>query len=116
MHRQEMVNIGQSRLDAACEGFIIRRAQEWIKPDQTMTIPFQARHLAPQEIDVAAIPAIANDEHHCPSTQHPPAPFVIKGLQRFTNTRAARPIVDDQSYVFQRLVKIADLKRSRDTS
>src|SRR6185503_4830400 len=112
MHRQEVMNVRQSRLDAARERLVIRRAQEGVQPDQTMTVTLQARHLTFEEFDITAVPTIADDQHHRASTEDAASPVEVEGFKRFANTRAARPIMNQQTYLFQCQVKVTDLQRA----
>src|ERR1041385_4056965 len=114
MHWQEIINVRQRCLDATSERFVISSAKQGIEPDQTMTVPLQAPHLALEQLHVATIPAVADDEHHRAASEYAPPPIEINGLERFTDARTARPIMDEQSHIFERYIKVTDLKRAGD--
>ena len=81
MHWQKMINVWQGCLDPAREWFAIRRAEQWIKPDQTMAVTFQ-------QIHIAAIPAITDDQYHCTATEYASSSFklLLKEAQARTSS------------------------------
>src|SRR5262245_21381060 len=58
VHRQEIVDEGECRLHPARQRLIVRRPEQGIEPDETMTAPLQPGDLAGEEMRLAAIPAI----------------------------------------------------------
>src|SRR5258706_1747693 len=79
-----------------------------------ITAALQAIHFKRKQIYIAAIPAVADDKHDRAASQDAASPVKVKGLQRVTDARAARPIVDEQAHVFQSQVQVTDLKRTCD--
>src|SRR3972149_3681821 len=114
MHWQKIVNMREGGLNAARERFVIRRAEQWIQPDEAIAIPLQARHLTFKKFNIAPVPAVTNDQHDCAASQHASPPVKVEHLKRLADARAARPIVDEIAHVFQSQVQVTDLKRTRD--
>ncbi len=71
-----------------------------------MAAALQPGDLMGQQLRIAAIPAIADQQHHSASTQYTPGPIVIKILQRGANARAAGPILDCQRNFFHGFVYV----------
>ncbi len=73
----------------------------------------QAIHLHLQHTRLAAIPAIANDQHHSATPQHPPGPLLVKEVQRIAYPCSARPVLHRLGNVAHRIINIAPLELAR---
>src|SRR5688500_11254427 len=70
MNWQEIVNVGQCSLYATRQWFIAWRAKQRVQPDETMTVALQARHFTFEEVHIAAVPTVANDENDRAAPEH----------------------------------------------
>src|SRR5688500_17282653 len=75
MDWQEIVNVGQCGLYATRQRLIARRAKQRVQPDKTMVVALQARHFTFEEIDITAVPTVADDEHDRAAPKHASTPF-----------------------------------------
>ena len=98
VHRQELVDVRQSGLNAACQRFILRRAKERIQPYDAVTAPFQTCHLAVKQVHVA------DDEYHRtrPSARRPHSK--LKNLIDFPIRVAALQTISTES-LFEKLLQ-----------
>ena len=67
-----------------------------------MAAALEARHFPGQELRVAAIPAVGNEEGYRAAAQHPPGPAVVESLDRLADAGAAGPVGDGVGYLAYR--------------
>src|SRR5262249_24144496 len=115
MCRKEVVDIGQCCTHAGGDRAVVLLAQQRIEPDKSMAVAPQPRHFVGQDAHVAAVPTIADDQHHRPLAQYPARPAIIECAQRLTNARATRPVFDNATHVTQRVVYIPSCELARNT-
>ena len=56
---------------------------------------------------VAAVPAVADDDHDAARAQHPPRPALVELPERAADARAARPVAHGRAHPVQRTVGVA---------
>src|SRR5262245_63091356 len=93
VNRQEVVDIRQRCLHALRQRLVVAATEQWVEPDQAMARSLEPRHLVAQQRRVAAIPAVADQQHHRAAPEHSPAPEEVELLERCADARAAGPIV-----------------------
>ena len=91
VNRQEAINMRQRRLHAARQRLVFRRTEQRVKPDEPVAVALQAGHLLAQQIHLAPIPTVADEQDDGASSQHPPAPKgAIPGPSPFSSPGGRR--------------------------
>ena len=67
----------------------------------------EAGDLGAEEIDVAAVPAVADDQRDRAAAEDAAGPVEVEGVQRVADARAVRPVRDDARDLGERAVEIA---------
>ena len=62
--RQKIVNERQRGLKAARQRRVVHGADQRVEPDQPVTAPLQSGHLRAQDIGIASVPAVRDEQHH----------------------------------------------------
>jgi len=86
------VSAGKRRRHALRQRPVVGVAQEWVQPDQAPAAPAQQLHLRPQQRRVPGVPAVAEDDHHCPAIDEL-VPILVEGCKALTDPRPTRPVV-----------------------
>ena len=89
------------------ERLVLRAALQRVDPDDRVGRAVQARHLAPDELVVLALPAVGDDQDDGAAGQRPAPPDVVVGLQRRADPRAAGPVDDAGGRAGERLLGVA---------
>ena len=93
-------------MDPPGKGFIAWCSKQWVQPDQCVTATAQTVHFSSQPVCIAAVPAIADDEHDGTPPKHPAGPPIIEVLEGFSNPRAPAPVRSDRHSPGQREVDV----------
>src|SRR5262249_34325805 len=88
---QEVVHVRQRGADAAGERLVFGRAEERAQPEQPVRAALQPRDLVAQELRLAAIPPVADDEHDRAPAEHAPSPLQVELPERPPDPRSPRP-------------------------
>src|SRR5579884_1621769 len=110
MSRQKVIDIGQGRLHTNGQRAIIGRAKQRIEPDEPVTAMLQTVHLDLQHTGIAAIPAIADNQHNSAATQHALRPSMVKVVQGIADARATGPVLHRLRNVAHSIIDIAPLE------
>ena len=94
MDGEEVVDVGEGGLHAAREGLVLRGAQQRIEPDEAVAAPVEAFHFLAEEGDVAAVPAVADDEDGGALAEEASAPDEVELAQGLAGAGAAAPVFD----------------------
>jgi len=92
MDWQEIINIGHGGLNTPGQRLVAGGAEKGVEPDEAIAASMKAGHLLAEKFRVAAIPPVANDQHHRSPSQNPPPPIKIKAFEGFAYPSAAAPI------------------------
>ena len=65
-------------LHALRQRLVVAATEQRVEPDQPVARTLQPRDLVAEQLRIAAIPAIADQQHHRPAPEHTPAPMVIE--------------------------------------
>ena len=90
----EAVDRGQRGAHAGGQRLVVRAALDRVDPHDRVGRAVQARHLAPDELVVLALPAVGGDQHHRAAGQRAAPPDVVVALQRRADARPAGPVDD----------------------
>ena len=80
-----------------------------------MTAAAEPSHLAAELIGVAAVPAVADDQHHRAVAEHTPRVVALEGVQRVGDARPATDVVHLGGDVVERGVDVAVAEEVRDS-
>ncbi len=78
-----------------------------VDPHDCEGLTGEPRHLAIDELGVAALPAVRGDHDHRPARQRAPPPLVVVGLERRADPRSTGPVLDPLGRAGERRVRIA---------
>src|SRR5579883_3444077 len=93
VHRQKVIHVRQGRLDSLGQRLVGGHAQERIQPDQSVAVALEALHLLAEDLDIAPIPAVADDHNDGPTAEDALTPGVVEGAQGLANAGAAGPVL-----------------------
>ena len=90
--REEIVDEGQRRLQAASERRVVHRTDERIEPDESMTASLKTRYLLAELPRIAPIPPIGHEHDDRASMQDSATPAAIELSKSGADSRASGPI------------------------
>src|SRR5579884_996452 len=111
---QEIVGVRQGGLHPARHRLVALRAEQGVEPDQAMGHAVQPGQLPRQELGVASIPAVADQDHDRPVAQHPAGPAPVEVGQRLADPGAPAEVVDLPAHLVQRPIDVAAAQHARD--
>src|SRR3954451_25032217 len=103
----EAVDRRQRGAHAGGQRLVVRAALDRVDPHHRVGRAVQARHLAPDELMVLALPAVGGDEDHRAARQRPAPPDVVVALQRRADARPAGPVDHALGRARQRHLRVA---------
>lgn len=89
---QEVVYVRQGGLKPPGERRVIDGADERIEPDQSMAASLQSSYFFAEDLRVAPIPSVGDEEDHWRLMEHATCPSLVELPQRGPDPRAARPV------------------------
>src|SRR5579884_2044818 len=104
---QEVVGVGQGGLHAARDRLIALRAEQGVQPDQAVGHAVQPGQLPRQQLGVAPVPAVADDDDDRPVAQHPAGPTPVEVGQGLADPGAAAEVVDLLAHLVEGLVDVS---------
>lgn len=110
VNRQEIVHEWLRRQQTSSLRLVAARADQRVEPDQAVRGLLQALHRLRQQARLALIPTVGDQQHDRAAPQHALGRAAIEAAETRADPRAARPVVDTQSDLAQRVVHTAALQ------
>ena len=103
---EKIIDIGQGRLHTKGQRLITGAPQQGVEPDQPVAGVLETVDLVLQEVGIASIPTITNQQHHRATAQNTPPPHVVKVLDRLADTRTTAPVDDLTTHRVEGVVQV----------
>src|SRR5678816_2388806 len=94
MSRHEVVDVLERRLHTPRQRLVSGRTKQRVQPDQPRAAASKPGELLREQLRIATIPSIGNDEDDRTVTHDAACPRRVEPTQRLADARAATPVVE----------------------